>query len=199
VGTSRGFALNKPGTSVQISRRVRSTASQQHRLARFVGGDKPLGDDDAPERAPIALQPEIRREIAGGRQDARAVVGAMARLGAQMPPRVHPGGRDGLRIQERGTEGGGQQFAHGHDPGTHAVGEFSGLREGAGHQGEVGEEAFESRAGLDSQPMRQVAVPDLDAVEYRCVSPAERGRQQVFQAIGDTRQRRMHHGRAQTG
>ena len=125
----RGLALNRPGTSVQISRRAAASLAAKYEAEvseppRPRSTVSPASFDAmnpcvmmTPSTACHAsMQGRIGREIAGCRQKARLHIGAGALLGTQHVARVDPAGGDALRVEKRAAERGREQLAHRHHP-----------------------------------------------------------------------------------
>ena len=98
-------------------RGVRAPAAEKHALAPRVAGDEALREGNAIDRGKSLLQGRIGVEVAAGREVRAALVGARHGHRAQQRPGIQPGHGQSLLLQVGGTEPGGQQFAHRHDPG----------------------------------------------------------------------------------
>ncbi len=154
----RGFALNMPGTSVQISSRapqlrgevgargVRAAAAQQHRVALGVAGDETLRDA-GPGRGPrsAAGGPGRARSCRSPTGSSRAARGRA--VGLQHRARVDPRDLHALRAQERGADPGRHQFADRHHPRAHAVADLADQVDALGDLPQVGEVTLEVAPG----------------------------------------------------
>jgi len=158
-----------------------------------------LGDHHLVERTPLLLQGRIRREITGRRQHARLEGGTGTRVGPQHLTRIRPRRTDSLCVQERGTQGSREQFAHGHYARAKSIAHLTAAGRRIRHVAQLLHEAFEERARHYAQCARKIAMLGIDLLENQRVRTARGRREQRLEAIRDAGECRVNDYRSEGG
>ena len=101
-------------------------------------------------------------------------------------------------VEKYRAERGRQQFPHRHDARAQPVALLADEVDALGAAPELVEMSFEFRVEVDAKIAREIEVAPFDLVHHRFPFPGERLGQQLLEAIGDARQRRMHDDRMKT-
>ena len=179
---------------------VRTAPTQQHGASLSIGGNETLGED----RATLGREPcrrlRVRVEVAGRREQRRALRRPAPFLRPQQFPCVHPRRGNVLRIEEGSADLGGHQLARRHHARPDTIADLAHEGHPSGELLQVCEVALDPGRHRDAEFRAQVHVAPAQGRQRRSVLALQGAREQRLERVGDLRQRGVDdHGRLASG